>query len=224
DSGALPVGSGLLAAVAEGQAAAVDAPVAASADGVADGDDEFDTAELGVAEHADEYELVEDTAGLEPGEDPPPIARSSSSRRRRYDSAAADAVSARKYKFRRRVLVVMALILVGSATAAFAGQSFPWRVCGLATGVTVLYLAYLRRQTRIEEQLRRRRMQRLSRTRFGTDNAREHEFDGSPLRSRHPDADLLEIDDEDPMLERLGAAMYSMRYGWPPDLPRAAGQ
>lgn len=175
-------------------------------------------------EDSDQYDLVEDTAGLELGEDPPPTVRPTNSRRRRYDSTTADAVSARKYKFRRRVLITMALILVASATAAFNEVSSAWWVCGTATGVTVLYLAYLRRQTRIEEQVRRRRMQRMARAHLGVDNAYDREFDVVPSRLRHPGAAVLDVDDEDPVFEHLDYAMPPRGYGWPRDLPRASGQ
>ena len=120
----------------------------------------------------DEYEYIEDSSGLEPDEDDddlddgaaPPVAPAAS-RRRRFDTKTAAAVSARKYAFRKRVLMVMAVVLVGSATAAFEVTPTAWWVCGSATVVTVLYLAYLRRQTRIEEKVRRRRMLELERRR-----------------------------------------------------------
>lgn len=228
NSGALPAGASLAdvaPAVVDDESVDTDANGDGAAQPSADGAD-ADLDEIGQddTERFDSYELVEDTAGLEPGADQPPTTRPTTSRRRRYDSLTADAVSARKYKFRKRALITMALVLVGSATAAFAGQSFPWWICGTATGVTVLYLAYLRRQTRIEEQVRRRRMQRLARSQFGAEHGYEREFGSMPPRRRHPDAAVLEIDDEDPMFEHLDGAMYSRGFGWPRDLPRAAGQ
>jgi hypothetical protein len=146
------------------------------------------------------------------------------SRRRRFDTKTAAAVSARKYVFRKRVLMVMALILVGSATAAFEMTPTAWWVCGSATAVTVLYLAYLRRQTRIEEKVRRRRMQRMARAWLGVENTHDREYDVVPARLRRPGAVVLEIDDEDPIFEHLDDAMPMRTYGWPRDLPRAVGQ
>ena len=69
--------------------------------------------------------------------------------------------------------------------------------------VTVLYLAYLRRQTRIEEKVRRRRMHRMARARLGVENAADREYDVVPSRLRRPGAVVLEIDDEDPIFEHL---------------------
>ena len=108
------------------------------------------------------------------------------SRRRRFDTKTAAAVSARKYAFRKRVLMVMAVVLVGSATAAFEVTPTAWWVCGIAATVTLLYLAYLRRQTRIEEKVRRRRMQRMARARLGVENTEDREFDVVPVAAAAP--------------------------------------
>ena len=94
---------------------------------------------------------------------------------------------------------------------------------GVRTGigaVTLLYLGYLRRQTRIEERLRRRRAQRIARSRLGVENTDDHEFDVVPSRLRRPGSVVLEIDDEDPIFEHLDYAPFARDF----DLPRAAGQ
>jgi hypothetical protein len=182
---------------------------------------------------ADEYEYVEDSSGLEAEADmddyleeggaPAPVAPAAS-RRRRFDTKNAAAVSARKYAFRKRVLMVMAVVLVGSAAAAFEVTRTAWWVCGSATAVTVLYLGYLRRQTRIEEKIRRRRMHRMARARLGVENTHDRHYDLVPSRLRRPGAVVLEIDDEDPIFEHLDYATPYRNYGWPRDLPRAVGQ
>jgi hypothetical protein len=99
-----------------------------------------------------------------------------------------------------------------------------WWVCGSVGAVTMLYLGYLRRQTRIEARLRRRRMQRIARSRLGVENTHDHEFDVVPSRLQRPGAVVLEIDDEDPRFEHLDYAPYARDYRWHRDLPRAAGQ
>ena len=186
-----------------------------------------------VAQRGDEdddgYEYVDDSSGLEPEaeaddeETPAPVPRNAS-RRRRFDAKTAAAVSARKYKFRKRVLMVMAAFLIGSATAAFKISPSAWWVCGTATAVTLLYLGYLRRQTRIEEKVRRRRMQRMARARLGVENTHDRDYDVVPSCLRRPGAVVLEIDDEDPIFEHLDYAMAMRNYGWPRDLPRAVGE
>ena len=220
DSGALPVGS---RKTAEADEADQPEPEPADETGEADQTAEADEADPPEPEPdgtADEYEYVEDTSGLESSDEPPTTVTSSVSRRRRYDSAAkAAAVSARKHKFRRRVVSVMALTLAASAALAYVWPT-GWWVCGAAGVVTVLYLAYLRRQTRIEQRLRRRRIQRLARSRFGVENTDDGAFDVTPSRLRRPGAVVLEIDDEDPIFEHLDYAPGPDEY----HLPRAAGQ
>ena len=222
-------------------------PVGASDAGEADGGDEEETGELTLdleepeenvdtavyevatdeyedrpAGTADGYEYVDDSSGLEaPEESDLQVADSlMAARRRRYDSTKAAAVSARKYKFRKRMLALMALVLVASATAAFLVAPVAWWVCGSVGAVTLMYLGYLRRQTRIEERVRRRRMQRIARSRLGVENTDDREFDLVPSRLRRPGAVVLEIDDEDPEFEHLDYAPSAREY----DLPRAAGQ
>lgn len=196
-------------------------------------DAEADTEEVARTgdEDTDSYEYVEDSSGLEPEADgdeddaeapaPPPR---NAARRRRFDTKTAAAVSARKYAFRKKVLMVMAVVLVGTATAAFKVSPSAWWLCGTATAITMLYLGYLRRQTRIEERVRRRRAQRMARARLGVENAHDRDYDVVPSRLRRPGAVVLEIDDEDPVFEHLEYAMAMRNYGWPRDLPRAVGE
>jgi hypothetical protein len=183
-----------------------------------DDDDTFDD------DGADQYEYIDDTSGIPVAEEPPTTVAPAFSRRHRNDSDTAEAVGARKYAFRKRVLMIMALTLVGSASAAFLLTSSAWWFCGSTSGVTVLYLGYLRRQTRIEERVRRRRMQRMARSQLGVENTYDREFDVVPSRLRRPGAVVLEIDDEDPIFEHLDYAPYARDYGWHRDLQRAAGQ
>ena len=212
-------------------------PVGASAeasDSGAEGVDEDvvvdETESDAEADHDDRYEYVEDSSGLEPEEDADEDEDSREfvapgrSRRRRFDTKTAAEVSARKYTFRKRVLMLMAVFLVGSATTAFEVSRTAWWVCGSATALTLLYLVYLRRQTRIEERVRRRRMQRMARARLGVENTYDREYDVVPSRLRRPGAVVLEIDDEDPIFEHLDNAMPMRTFGWPRDLPRAVGE
>jgi hypothetical protein len=171
----------------------------------------------------DEYEYVADSSGLEaPSDTELQLADSlTEARRRRYEpSAAAAAVSLRKYKFRKRMLTGLLAVAIASAVAAFLVTPTLWYPCGAIAGVTVLYLGYLRRQTRIEERLRRRRAQRVARSRLGVENTDDREFDVVPARLRRPGSVVLEIDDEDPIFEHLDYAPFARHF----DLPHAAGQ
>jgi len=181
----------------------------------------------------DEYEYVDDTSGLDAADDvdEQAVVTPHSSRRRRMESSAtAAAVSARKYRFRKRVLTALAAVMVLTAVLSFTVNSGLWWACGATATVTILYLGYLRRQTRIEEQVRRRRLKRMARSgalgEMGEGGETVTEWRGRAdsadlgARLRRPGAVVLDIDDEDPVFEHLDEVRYSRRY----DLPRAAGQ
>jgi uncharacterized membrane protein len=169
-----------------------------------------------------DYEYDDESTGLEAqADDDVPVATSmAQARRRRYESTTAAAVSARKYKFRKRMLTAMTVVMAVLAASAYLVSPALWWVCGSAGIITLLYLGYLRRQTRIEERVRRRRAQRMMRSRLGVENTHDDEFEVVPSRLRRPGAVVLEIDDEDPVFEHLDYAPVADAY----HLPRAAGQ
>jgi len=218
DSGALPVAKAAAAPIAESP------PEFAGAETESGDEPVMEAAPAAVSqaqpEHdgtADEYEYIEDSSGLEPEADEPvgPTSRSV-----RYATKTAAAVSARKYRFRTRMLITMAALLVLSAGMAYLVTPTAWYVVTTLAVITLLYLAYLRRQTRIEDRLRRRRMHRMARSRLGVENTEDQELDVVPARLKRPGAAVLEIDDEDPVFEHLEYASFARGL----DLPRAAGQ
>ncbi|KUI09254.1 hypothetical protein AU192_17715 [Mycobacterium lehmannii] len=218
DSGALPVGvSNRPEAEKEELTLQFDEPAEEAVDDAA-----VDEQEAEDVDADDEYETVDDSSGLEaPSEADLRMADSlSEARRRRHESKTAAAVSERKYRFRKRMLTALGVLLVTTAAAAFTLSPTLWWLCGAVSGFTVLYLGYLRRQTRIEERLRRRRAQRIARSRLGVENTDDREFDVVPARLRRPGSVVLEIDDEDPIFEHLDYAPFARHF----DLPRAAGQ
>ena len=215
DSEALPVSA----------SAAIDDETAADTDTEVDLAVEYDDEGEAFDDDADQYEYIDDTSGIPIGEEPPRTAAGAFDRRHRYDADKAAAVVARKYAARKRVLMVMALTLVLSAATAFLVTAAAWWFFSVVSAVTVLYLGYLRRQTRIEERVRRRRMQRMARSQLGVENTYDREYDVVPSRLRRPGAVVLEIDDEDPIFEHLDYAPYAARdYDWDRVLPRAVGQ
>src|SRR6478735_5736639 len=225
---ALPVGVSARAETAEGVEGQTD-KLALDFSEPVDEEPVAEDADEPAAEHEpepdgsdDEYEYVADSSGLEaPSDTELELADSlSAARKRRYESKTAVAVDVRKFKFRKRMLMVMAALVVASAVAAYTVTPVLWWACGVIGGVTLLYLGYLRRQTRIEERLRRRRAQRIARSRLGVENTDDREFDVVPARLRRPGSVVLEIDDEDPIFEHLDYAPFARQY----DLPHAAGQ
>ncbi|HVQ51666.1 MAG TPA: gephyrin-like molybdotransferase receptor GlpR [Mycobacterium sp.] len=223
DSGALPIGES--DAVAEAEPEELEEPAAQTDELPLDFGEAAETDEPEEEYEPDgtedEYEYVADSSGLEaPSDTDLQMADSlSAARRRRYESRSAT-IDARKYKFRKRMLTVLAALVMASAAAAFTVTSALWWACGAIGVVAVLYLGYLRRQTRIESRLRRRRAQRVARARLGVENTDDHEFDVVPSRLRRPGSVVLEIDDEDPIFEHLDYAPFAREF----DMPRAAGQ
>ena len=186
-------------------------------------DSEDQTEEFAAEDHTDhEYEYVDDSSGVEAPAEPDlrAVGSKSQARRQSYETKTAAKVAARKFTFRKRMLMAMSVLLLVSAIAAYVVSPTFWWLCGSVGAVTVLYLGYLRRQTRIEEQVRRRRAQRMRRAHLGVENTEDPEFEVVPARLRRPGAVVLEIDDEDPIFEHLDHAPFSSAY----DLPRAAGQ
>ncbi|MEV4598491.1 gephyrin-like molybdotransferase receptor GlpR [Amycolatopsis sp. NPDC049253] len=80
-----------------------------------------------------------------------------------FDPEAAEIAARAKYAFRQRIVVILLILAV--ASAAFAGfvMSVVWWGNAVVDVILVGYLAYLRRQVRIENDIRQRRMARYSR-------------------------------------------------------------
>lgn len=97
--------------------------------------------------------------------------------------------------------------------------SWLWIGAVVSLGLLVLYLAYLRRQVKIEAQIRQRRMERLQRARQirpeygrGRPPARAGRSAAGPGRT------VVDLDDDDPTFDHLEA------YDPPVMYRRASGQ
>jgi hypothetical protein len=82
-----------------------------------------------------------------------------------FDPEAAAVIARAKYAFRQRIVLAMIIGAIGTAVAA--GVAFPhlWWGHGAIDVVLVSYLVYLRRQVRIEDEIRERRLARMQRVR-----------------------------------------------------------
>ncbi|MGH3761407.1 divisome protein SepX/GlpR [Actinophytocola sp.] len=82
-----------------------------------------------------------------------------------FDPEAAFIIAKAKYAFRQRV--VLAMLIGAVASAVVAGVVFPmlWWGHGAIDVVLISYLVYLRRQVRIETEIRERRLARMNRVR-----------------------------------------------------------
>ena len=140
-----------------------------------------------------------------------------------YDPEAAALAARAKYARRQRIVLVMLLTAIGTAVLAAVAWPMAWWLHGAVDLTLVGYLTYLRRQVRIEEDIRSRRLARLS---GGRDEADDYdEIDGyeevdEPAEDDEAEADedgrrtsrtsapatsavAVEIDDEDPMFDEL---------------------
>ncbi|KAA0023792.1 divisome protein SepX/GlpR [Antrihabitans cavernicola] len=177
--------------------------VARSEDPGTDAEDLMDTdAEEESTETAETEAPRERIAVAERDEAPterPPVRRG----RGGFDPEADAIARAERYAFRQRAVLGLVLATILTAALAVVISSTMWWVCGLAAMVLVGYLSYLRKQVRMEEDIRRRRMARLSRARLGVESRSDDELKLVPARLRRPGAVVLEVDDEDPVFDHL---------------------
>lgn len=194
-------------------------------------EDDFDTDEQ--AEYYDEYSEQAEYDGFEPAH-----SRPYRPGRGGFDPEAAAITARARYTFRQRVVVLMlTAALVTALVAVMMSPLMWWAHAAIDIGL-VAYLGYLRRQVRIEEEIRERRTARL-----GTPSQREvapeppvrveHDTHGPadveevvpepPLPRRqpltrhvHPGTVIVDMDDEDPVFAELddpGALPYRRASG-----------
>ncbi|WP_158103270.1 gephyrin-like molybdotransferase receptor GlpR [Crossiella equi] len=151
-----------------------------------------------------------------------------------FDPEQAALVAEAKYAFRQRVVLAMLLLALGTGLAA----GFVWPVLWWAHGaldlVLVGYLTYLRRQVRIEAEVRERRLARLGGRHVpeeddggGEEPEVESEYSvpkaptsakptPKPSCTSRPGTVMVEIDDEDPSFDELdppGPVRYRRAVG-----------
>jgi hypothetical protein len=113
-----------------------------------------------------------------------------------FDPEAAAIIAKAKYAFRQRIVLAM---LIGAVVTAVAGAvAFPmaWWAHGVIDVVLVSYLVYLRRQVRIETEIRERRLARLQRVRRAQAAARHQQRPPEPVYAPEPEAETHEAYDE----------------------------
>lgn len=151
-----------------------------------------------------------------------------------FDPEADAMARAARYTFRQRA--VLGLLLTGILCGALAIVVSPllWWACGLSTVVLGTYLAYLRRQVRMEEEIRRRRASRLTRDRDDHEDQHDDDtetrrgMDRETARALRRRSALLDAVDEDPMFEHLDtfdpATARALRGRASGDMRRAVGE
>jgi hypothetical protein len=138
-----------------------------------------------------------------------------------FDPEAAAITARARYTFRQRVVVLMLMAAVVSGLVAALLSPMVWSLHAAVDVGLIAYLGYLRRQVRIEEEIRERRTARLgTQPRAHVPTRAEHdahgpELDDEPLavaepparrpptRQVHPGTVVVDTDDEDPMFAEL---------------------
>ncbi|MFE7745483.1 gephyrin-like molybdotransferase receptor GlpR [Nocardia sp. NPDC057455] len=176
----------------------------------------------------DDYDEYDDVDSAEPDFVPTRRGRGG------YDPEADAIASAARYTFRQRAVLGLLLTAILSGALAMVFTPFLWWACALAVTVLVTYLAYLRKQVRMEEEIRRRRAARLNRGHQdeadpgaqGT-RAPHGAMDRDTARALRRRSTLVEPDDEDPMFAHLDpfdpATARALRTRTSGDIRRAAG-
>jgi hypothetical protein len=173
-----------------------------------------------VEDHVEEHDEL-DFAGPEADDEPQRRYRPG---RGGFDPHAAALAAKAKYAFRQRVVVAMILSAIITAVVAGVSVTPVWWVHGAIDVSLVSYLGYLRRQVRIEEEIRQRRLNRMSTVRRshahprpemvdspsdadsvedGLEARREHGILTQPAPVSHHGAVIVDLDDEDPAFDEL---------------------
>ncbi|WP_433871295.1 divisome protein SepX/GlpR [Saccharopolyspora sp. CA-218241] len=129
-----------------------------------------------------------------------------------YDPEAAALAARAKYSRRQRTVLTMLLAAVTTAVIGWLVWPAVWWLHAIADLALIGYLTYLRRQVRIEEDIRDRRLARMNGREDDEDveyddeliDEYEHGREGPDDRRRADDhAVPVEIDDEDPVFDEL---------------------
>lgn len=117
-----------------------------------------------------------------------------------YDPEAAALAARARYGFRQRVVLVLFVVAAVSAVVAAVAISTVWWVHGAADLGLVGYLAYLRRQVRMEEAIRDRRSARMAGTRRRP-AADDPDLDEWAQRGREAVQVEDEVEEDEPFVE-----------------------
>ncbi|WP_299575777.1 gephyrin-like molybdotransferase receptor GlpR [uncultured Williamsia sp.] len=144
-----------------------------------------------------------------------------------YDPAADTRRSEKRYRARQRTVLLLAVLSLAGLGVGIALGGLAWAATGVTVGLLVLYMAFLRRAVRIEEQIRRRRAARATRAprrHRDFDDVGDPFADEIPFHLRRPGAVVLEIDDEHPVFDHLPPFQHRRMMREEPDYRRAVGQ
>lgn len=119
-----------------------------------------------------------------------------------YDPEAAEATRAYRYQQRRRVTLALLIASVAFSVLALLVLPLLWVAAGASILLLVGYLIYLRRQVKIENEIRDRRMTRMQRARQLRPEYRTG-AGAPPRRVDDPSRQIVDLDDDDPGFDDL---------------------
>lgn len=120
----------------------------------------------------------------------------------------------RQSHYQRRQRIVMGLVAFISVATIAAVVAGGWMWVAPAVGVVVLfsYMSGLRRQVKVEDQLRARRIAHMKRARLGVRTVSDEQY-GVPAHLRRRGGVVLQIDDDSPDFVDLEVVDYTFDSG-----------
>ncbi|MEJ2863866.1 divisome protein SepX/GlpR [Actinomycetospora flava] len=109
-----------------------------------------------------------------------------------FDPDAAEAAAHARYAFRQRIALGLIAVAILSALAALVVSSAMWWLHAAADVLLIGYLVFLRRQTRIEEEVRARRAARLSGERRALEARRERQAEHEARMASYRDTEWID--------------------------------
>jgi len=110
-----------------------------------------------------------------------------------FDPEAAEIAARAKYGFRQRIVVILLVIAVITGVVAGVVAPLAWWGHGAIDVVLVGYLVYLRRQVRIEEEIRQRRLARFNGSRAPRRTSSSPSPSPSQEEEDHAEAEDVEV-------------------------------
>lgn len=120
-----------------------------------------------------------------------------------YDPRAdREAAAGRAVRRQRTTLGLLAFVILFAVLSLIVTPHL-WAITAIGAVLLGTYLWFLRKQVRMEQRLRARRIERLRRARLGVESRHDVELSVVPQRLRRPGSVVLEVDDEDPIFDHL---------------------
>lgn len=119
-----------------------------------------------------------------------------------FDPEAAAVIARAKYTFRQRVVLAMIIGAVLTLVGAIVFYTPLWWAHGAIDLVLVTYLGYLRRQVRIEDEIRERRLARMQRVRRAQALARPRYVEEEPRTVEEYVEELYHEEEDEPVHHR----------------------